>query len=65
MYKFKTKAETLEYLYGIQESMDFNVLPIKYYQVDSWRNFSQQIWHDICLWGGGHEIGHSFRGCYG
>ena len=52
MYKFRTKAETLDYLYKIQDDMDFKVLPIKYYRVDSWRNLFQDIWNDICTWGG-------------
>lgn len=52
MHKFTTKAETLEYLYKVQDNMDFKVLPIKYYQVDTWRNFPQNVWDDICLWGG-------------
>ena len=56
MYKFRTKAETLDYLYKIQDDMDFKVLPIKYYRVDSWRNLFQDIWNDICTWGGGHKI---------
>lgn len=52
MYKFKTKAETLAYLYKLQGNMNFKILPIKYYQVDAWHNSSQHIWRDICLWKG-------------
>lgn len=53
MYNFATKAETLDFLYHVQNRFNFKILPLKYYQIKDWKSNPEKIWKDIRTWGGG------------